>query len=142
MTPCRACAHGRLVASVWLAGVLASALLAIVLIGCCALPFHDVAHRWVPCHLAQAAVAPPADGPREDDRAPVAPAPRKRETPDPQRIVDKLDPRTAAVSATLSARVPSQPGGDPTARSRRTQGAVRCDVDVGVRLALLDTLRI
>jgi hypothetical protein len=132
----------RLVASAWLAGAAASVLLAAVLIGCCALPFHGALHRLLPCHAAQAALAGHAAG-SHDSQPPAVPASRERdrETLGLDRQAQRLELRCEAPLAPRSL-VPSPPPGATAGRSRLALGAMRCDDDVGLRLALLDTLRI
>jgi hypothetical protein len=133
----------RLVAGAWLLGTAASLLLAVVLIGCCALPFHGVVHEWLPCHVAQAALSTHSGESPGHPREPATPAQPKRERDhsDPQRLTERPDLRSSPAAALL-ARTPATPPGAAAQRSRLPLGATRCDDDVGTRLALLDTLRI
>ena len=96
--------------------------------GCCALPFHRMAHKLMPlCHVAMNAMA--GDEHRE---APVKPAPVKR--------ITGVSP-SATRLASLSARH-IDPIVTPAAyRSFISQGALRCDRDVGLHV-LVETFRI
>lgn len=112
-----------------LAAAAVPTVVAIVLhFGCCALPFHQMAHKLMPlCHLAMNAMA--GDEHRE---APVKPTPVKRLTG-----VSPSSPRAISLTAT---RV--DPIATPAAyRSFIAQGALRCDRDVGLHL-LVETLRV
>ena len=134
--------NARWVATAWLAGTGASLLLAFVLIGCCALPFHGLVHQWVPCHMAQAVLAAHEDGAGGDHDPPASPAPQKRDAPTPElRLAGRGEPRSTVATALLSPPL-ARLAGPISHRSQLALGAMRCDDDVGLRLALLDTLRI
>jgi hypothetical protein len=114
------------------AGLAAAAVPTVVAIvmhfGCCALPFHKMAHKLMPlCHVAMNAMA--GDEHRE---APVKPTPVKRITG-----VSPSSPRVISITAQRH-----DPIATPAAyRSFIAQGALRCDRDVGLHL-LVETLRV
>ena len=104
-------------------------VVAIVLhFGCCALPFHKMAHKLMPlCHVAMNAMA--GD---EHQKTPVKPTPVKR-------ITGVSPSSTRAISLTAN-RV--DPIATPAAyRSFIAHGALRCDRDVGLHV-LVETFRI
>ncbi|PYQ27157.1 MAG: hypothetical protein DMF56_21605 [Acidobacteria bacterium] len=100
--------------------------------GCCALPFHQMAHKLMPlCHAAMNAMA--GDEHREAPANPtMKPAPVKR--------ITGVSPSTTSL-ASITAQ-PTDPIVTPAAyRSFISQGALRCDRDVGLHL-LVETFRI
>jgi hypothetical protein len=132
----------RLLIATWLLGTAIPLVLAVVLVGCCALPFHGIVHRFMPlCHMAEAALTAHQHGSQHGHEQPAAPPSQKQDGQDGPRIAWKGEPRAWGVSplATGSAFQLSQ---DVAHRSQLSPGALRCDDDVGTRLALLDTLRI
>jgi hypothetical protein len=124
----------------WLFASSVPLALAIVLIGCCALPFHGLVHRLVPlCQMAEAVLtAHQHDGAGHEH--PAVP-PQKQDQQDGPRLVWKHETRVTVVYASLSSSLRDMPGAI-VQRSQTAPGALRCDDDVGTRLALLDTLRI
>ena len=114
-------------------------VLALVLVGCCALPFHGLLHRVMPlCAMAEAALTAHHEGTAGHEH-PATP-PKKQDDQGQARPAVKPEPRAsllALTSGSLSSRPPSV-----ALRSQLSPGAFRCDDDVGTRLARLDTLRI
>jgi hypothetical protein len=125
----------------WLLASTAPFLLAVVLIGCCALPLHGLMHRLLPlCQMAEQVLAAHHHGDHEHDQ-PAAPPPQKQDHQDGPRLAWKSEPRVfvAAPLGPWSLRELPQA---VVHHSQTAPGAFRCDDDVGTRLALLDTLRI
>ena len=126
----------------WLAVSGVPLLLALALFGCCALPFHESVHRVVPlCHLAETALAPPGASGRGDAGQPATPAPQKQDGQDGWRIAWKRE-APATMLPPLTARFLGPQAVAAGTRNQLSLGALRCDDDVGTRLALLDTLRL
>ncbi|PYQ46824.1 MAG: hypothetical protein DMF59_20580 [Acidobacteria bacterium] len=97
------------------------------LFGCCVLPFHRVLHRVMPlCSIAKSFLTHDARGEHRD----ATPAPEKQQI---RRLVLPAFMTTNAIASASNS---------VTYRSFITLGATRCDRDVGLRLQLLDTLRI
>lgn len=132
----------RLVALTWLAAAALPLALAVVLVGCCALPLHGLVHRLLPlCDTVEAVLAAHHEGGHEQQEQPAAPPAQKQDAPDGIRLAWKSDARSAL--APSAATTATRPVPDVVAcRSQTAPGAFRCDDDVGTRLALLDTLRI
>jgi hypothetical protein len=131
----------RLLVLTWLLATAAPALLAIVLIGCCALPLHGMVHSILPlCETAESVLAGQGhDGQEHEHRAP---APRqKQDQQEGPRLAWKTVPRVGVVSLPAAVALHELPL-DVARRSQSAPSAFRCDDDVGTRLALLDTLRI
>ncbi len=106
------------------------------LFGCCVLPFHHVLHRVMPlCSIAKSFLTHDARGDHHHD---ATPAPEKQQL--------KQRPVLPAFKETLRERLTANgvlpPSNAVAYRSFITLGAIRCDRDVGLRLLLLDTLRI
>lgn len=124
----------------WLLAGGASVLLAAVfLVGCCVLPFHDLTHRLLP--LCDVAAAVLALGNEAGHEHPAVPAERQ-DGPRKQRDASSVAascPGTTITLAVASVQSLATPTGD---RAQISPGALRCDDDVGQRLALLETLRI
>ena len=131
----------RPVVLTWLLTSAVPLLSAMAVLGCCALPFHRTLHEVVPCEMAQMALTPQHHGGHGGHDQPAAPAPAKRDGQDAFKQVWKSEARQSAPlpPAVGSILRLTQPVAQ---RSQIALGAVRCDDDVGTRLALLDTLRI
>lgn len=131
----------RVLVMTWLIASAAPAALAVVLIGCCALPLHGLVHRLMPlCDIAEAALtAHHQDDGRHGD--PSTPAPKQRDSQDGQRLVWKKETRGAFIAPVPPAQV-AFAAAVIAGRSQVSPSAFRCDDDVGTRLARLDTLRI
>lgn len=125
----------------WLLGSAVPLVLAVVLIGCCALPFHGLVHRLMPlCEMAEAALtAHHHDG--EGHEHPAPPAQQQQDQQNGPRLAWKNEPRVAVVVALSSSSLRDLPL-SVLRRSQTAPSAFRCDDDVGTRLALLDTLRL
>jgi hypothetical protein len=113
-------------------------LSALLLFGCCVLPFHRVIHRVIPlCHLASAMLQ---GGRADSERQPAPPAPTKQQLKPPP-LITTLTSRQVfdhQNGATLGL-VDHSPAAH---RSFIALGALRCDDDVGVQRLLLQTFRI
>ena len=104
------------------------------LFGCCVLPFHRVLHRVMPlCSIAKSFLTHDARGEHRD----ATPAPEKQQI---KRLVLPAFKETLRIGVTTNAIASASNA--VTYRSFITLGATRCDRDVGLRLQLLDTLRI
>jgi hypothetical protein len=116
--------------------------LTVVLLGCCALPFHGLVHRLLPlCHLAEAVLtAGDRTGDGGHDR-PALPASPKQDNQDGPRLAWKRETRPSMIASLVAARLRPLPHGVVVC-SQVSAGAFRCEDDVGTRLARLDTLRI
>ncbi len=125
----------RVVAALWITGATVPLLMATVLVvGCCALPFHHVVHKLMPiCDMALSMM-------RGDSDADAVPAVPAREQEPVKRIATEVPHafRLARVitesSVTASAMTTSH-------RSFITLGAMRCDRDVGLHV-LVETFLI
>lgn len=132
----------RILVLTWLAATAVPLALAVVLIGCCTLPFHGLVHRLLPlCDMAKAALTAHHHGDHEGHKAPAAPPAQKQDGQDGPRLAWKSEARGffCVTVAAVTTRHVSQ---DVAYRSQTAPGAFRCDDDVGTRLALLETLRI
>jgi hypothetical protein len=120
----------KVIAAVWIMGATIPLLLATVfLVGCCVLPFHQVAHKLMPiCDMAANLIRGEH---ASHDPAPVSPAREKQEPV--KRIVTEVPHvfRLAAGNAALRTFTPAAMTGH---RSFITLGAVRCDRDVGLHV--------
>ncbi len=123
----------KLIAAVWIGGATVPLLMAIVfLVGCCALPFHNVVHKLMPiCEMAISVIRGNAPAEEEQDAAPAR---------EKQRVVTSLPNvfRLAAVPAREQKVALATATGY---RSFITLGAVRCDRDVGLHV-LVETFLI
>lgn len=110
---------------------------AVVLVGCCVLPFHGVIHRLLPlCQTAAAIVGGEGDG-GHDHSVPAPP---------PQRTDDERGPAAAArwsagVFPALAVTAQTVVGTRSRLRALSRPEATRCDDDVGARLTLLRVFR-
>jgi hypothetical protein len=133
----------RTVVLTWLMASAMPLVLAMALLGCCALPLHAILHKVTPCGIAEMALTPQplGHGGHGSQDQPAAPQAQKHDGQDGSRLAWKSEARQAVpLPATVGAIVDlPRP---PADRSQIALGAVRCDDDVGTRLALLDTLRI
>jgi hypothetical protein len=121
----------RVIAAAWIAGATIPLLLGAVLItGCCVLPFHGQIHKVVPlCHIVANAMNgdAPQSAPAKEKQEPVK---RMKTTVSPVyrlsvNVVEHAAPPAAVTSY----------------RSFISLGATRCDQDVGLHV-LVDTFRI
>lgn len=123
----------RLIAAVWITGVTVPFVMATVfLVGCCVLPFHGMVHKLMPlCEMAASVM-------RGDHHA----GGHDEAVPPPARDTQKQEPvkqlATAISAFRLADAFPAQRMLTPTAasgyRSFISQGAVRCDRDVGLHV--------
>ena len=115
------------IAAAWIAGTTLPLMAsAVMLFGCCVLPFHRVIHRVMPmCHTAIGVL----HGDAKQD--PQAPARAKQEPV--KRIATTLSRpvHLAQQPATLQRRIVAA---KTAHRSFITLGALRCDQDVGLHL--------
>ncbi len=130
----------RVVAAIWITGATVPLLMATVLVvGCCALPFHHVVHKLMPiCDMALSMMRGDGLGAGKADAVPAVPAREKQEPG--KRIA------TEVPHAFRLARVMTESGVTAAAmatsyRSFITLGAMRCDRDVGLHL-LVETFLI
>ena len=131
----------RKLALAWLAATAAPAALAVVLIGCCALPLHGLVHRLLPlCEMAETALQAGHHGDHGGHHSPATPAP-KQDSQDGARLSARTENRATFVPALVSCGSHPLPP-EVAQRSQTAPGAFRCDDDVGRRLASVDTLRI
>ena len=125
----------------WLLASSAPVVLAIVLVGCCALPFHGLVHRFMPlCAMAEVALTAHHHGEQDGHESPATP-PQKQNDDARTRPAVKPEPRASLLAALPAGSLRSLPP-SVVLRSQLSPGAFRCDDDVGTRLARLDTLRI
>lgn len=131
----------RAIAAAWIAGTTVPLLLATVfLVGCCVLPFHQIAHQLMPiCEMAANVIrGDHAKHDHEHEATPPAPAREKQEPV--KRIATEVPNmfRLAAVGAQTRALTPTATTGY---RSFIALGATRCDRDVGLHV-LVETFLI
>jgi hypothetical protein len=134
----------RTVVLTWLMASAMPLVLAMALLGCCALPFHATMHKVVPCGMAEMALTPQPSGEHGGHgrhEQPAAPPAQKHDGQDGTRLAWKSEARQAAPLPVTVGAIVDVPR-PPADRSQIALGAARCDDDVGTRLALLDTLRI
>ncbi|HVE70522.1 MAG TPA: hypothetical protein VNI54_04070 [Thermoanaerobaculia bacterium] len=129
----------KAIAAAWIAGTTVPLLLATVfLVGCCVLPFHQIAHKLMPiCEMAANVIRGDHDA-HDHEATPPAPAREKQEPV--KRIATEVPNlfRLAAVAGEPRAIAPTATTGY---RSFITLGAVRCDRDVGLH-ALVESFLI
>lgn len=126
----------------WLLASSVPLVLAIVLVGCCALPFHRLLHRVMPlCAMAVAALTAHHHGEHDGHGEPPAAPAKRQDNPDAARLVWKSEARAPFLAPLASWTVHQAPR-EAARRSQVASSALRCDDDVGTRLALLDTLLI
>ena len=131
----------RLIAAAWITGATVPFLLATVfLVGCCVLPFHAVMHKLMPlCEMAASVMRGDhaADG-HEHDAVPPAPGRDKQE---PVKRIATEVPVAFRLAAVTAAQRTLAPTATTAYRSFISQGAVRCDSDVGLHV-LVETFLI
>src|SRR5688500_4044302 len=127
----------RLVAAAWIAGATVPLLLATVfLVGCCVLPFHQVAHKLMPiCDLAAGLMRGDAHAGHHEA---TPPAPEKQEPV--KRMVTQVTSVFRLAAATLPHTVVA-PNAATAYRIFISLGAIRCDRDVGLHV-LVETFLI
>jgi hypothetical protein len=124
----------------WLAASAVPFVLAVVLVGCCALPFHGLVHRLLPlCAMAETALTVHQEA--ADGHEHPATPPQKNDDHGRARPAVKPEPRTLLLAALPAGSLRALPP-SVVLRSQLSPGAFRCDDDVGTRLARLDTLRL
>lgn len=126
----------KAIAAAWIAGTTVPLLLATVfLVGCCVLPFHQIAHKLMPiCEMAANVI-------RGDHAEHEATPPPAREKQEPVKRIATEVPnlfRLAALAGEPRAIAPTATTGY---RSFITLGAMRCDRDVGLHV-LVETFLI
>ena len=131
----------RAIAAAWIAGTTVPLLLATVfLVGCCVLPFHQIAHKLMPiCEMAANVIR--GDHSAHDlEHQATPPAPAREKQEPVKRIATEVPNvfRLAATAAETRALAPTSTTGY---RSFITLGAVRCDRDVGLHV-LVETFLI
>jgi hypothetical protein len=132
--------RARLLAICWLlGGTVVPVAAALLIFGCCELPFHGLVHRVMPlCEMATAAL----QHHDHDTDAPAVPAPARPEAKPTAQQAWRMPERLAIdPPLMLAAVLPPSAAGAPQHRVLPV-GAFRCDDDVGTRLAFVETLRI
>jgi len=133
----------RLLTIAWLFGGMAVPVAAaLVLFGCCELPFHGLVHKVMPlCQLATAVLVH-HDGHDHHGDAPAVPAPARPDgKPSAERAWRTPDRLSFGPPLLAEATLPTSTASQPLRRSLPV-GAFRCDDDVGTRLAFVETLRL
>ena len=127
----------RAIAAAWIAGATVPLVLATVFVfGCCVLPFHHVMHKLMPvCQLA-ADLMRGHYGDHDHDAVP----PPAREKQEPVKRIATEVPNVFRL-AIASSGEPAAPSAASSYRSFISQGAVRCDQDVGLHV-LVETFLI
>lgn len=129
----------KVIAAAWITGATVPLLFATVfLVGCCVLPFHNIAHKLMPiCDMA-ASLLRGEHAAHEHEATPPAPAREKQEPV--KRIATEVPNvfRLAAIGGTPRVIAPTA---TTAYRSFITLGAVRCDRDVGLHV-LVETFLI
>jgi len=117
-----------------LAGATVPATIAVVFyFGCCVLPFHRTLHRLMPlCSMATHQTS-------ADDHRTSTPASERQQLK--PRFVSASASREHLQVSIVTSGLP-RTGSALAYRSFISLGATRCDRDVGLRLQLLDTLRV
>ncbi|HEV7767695.1 MAG TPA: hypothetical protein VGQ76_22020 [Thermoanaerobaculia bacterium] len=119
----------RIIAAVWIAGATVPLLMATVFfVGCCVLPFHGVMHKLMPlCEMAANAFR----GDRPADANDATPA---RETQQPAKRMASITPMVYRLFAETRTVQTMTPIAATAYRSFISQGAIRCDRDVGLHV--------
>ncbi|MFL6245716.1 MAG: hypothetical protein ACJ74H_06805 [Thermoanaerobaculia bacterium] len=127
----------RVISAVWILGATVPLFMAtLLLVGCCALPFHAVMHRLMPiCEMAASVLR----GDRADGGHNHETLPPSQEKP-VKRIATAM-PTAFRLAATTLAERAIAPAAATRYRSFITLGAVRCDRDVGLHV-LVETFLI
>lgn len=120
----------KTVAALWIAGATVPLLLATVfVVGCCVLPFHQLAHKLMPvCHLAASLMRGDVAEHEHDATTPA------REKQEPVRRIVTEVPRVFRLAMTTDATRVAAPSAATAYRSFVALGAVRCDQDVGLHV--------
>jgi hypothetical protein len=129
----------KVIAAAWVTGATVPLLFATVfLVGCCVLPFHNIAHKLMPiCDMA-------ANIMRGDHTAhehEATPPPPAREKQEPVKRIATEVPNVFRLAAIGGAPRAITPTATTAYRSFITLGAVRCDRDVGLHV-LVETFLI
>ncbi|MDP9190789.1 MAG: hypothetical protein M3P06_03700 [Acidobacteriota bacterium] len=126
----------RFIAAAWIAGATVPLLMATVfVVGCCVLPFHQIVHRIMPaCAMAMSIL----NGNDADHQSTPVPA---REKQEPAKRIATVVPQAFRLAMSDIARQNLAPSPTSGYRSYISQGAVRCDQDIGLHV-LVDTFRI
>ena len=120
------------IAAVWIFGATVPAVVAAVLVfGCCVLPFHGAIHKAMPLcaravDLLRGEHADHHDGPQQS-----VPASSKQE---PVKRIATNVPRSFQLAASADVRRVISPIDTTSYRSYISLGAIRCDQDVGLHL--------
>ncbi len=128
----------RLIAAAWIFGATIPLLLATVfVVGCCVLPFHQVAHKLMPiCDMAANLMrGGDVHAAHEHDTTPA------REKQKPVKRIATEVPTVFRLAAMTGAERTAAPSATTAYRSFITLGAVRCDRDVGLHV-LVETFLI
>lgn len=122
----------RAIAAVWITGATVPLLLATVfLVGCCVLPFHQVAHKLMPvCDLA-ADLMRGVYSSAHDAHDATPPAREKQEAG--KRLATEV-PNVFRLAVASADERRLAPQAARAYRSFITLGAVRCDTDVGLNV--------
>lgn len=117
------------IAAAWILGTTVPLVLCTVfIVGCCVLPFHQVAHKLMPiCHVA----ADLLRGDSGDHHESQAAAPARDKDAPVKRLVTEI-PSAFRLAASQTAHAVIAPTASIAYRSFITLGAVRCDRDVGL----------
>lgn len=120
------------IAAAWLIGATVPSVVAAVLVfGCCVLPFHGVIHKAMPmCERAVDLLRGEQAG-HHDGAQQSVPA-RAKEEP-VKRLATNL-PRSFPLAANADVRRAVSPADTTSYRSYISLGAIRCDQDVGLHL--------
>ena len=131
----------KAIAAAWIAGTTVPLLMATVfLVGCCVLPFHQVAHRLMPiCEMAANVIrGDHTEHDHEHQATPPAPA---REKQEPVKRIATEVPNLFRLGAVAVETRGLAPTATTSYRSFISLGAVRCDRDVGLHV-LVETFLI
>jgi hypothetical protein len=132
----------RLIAAAWITGATVPLLLATVfLVGCCVLPFHQIAHKLMPiCEMAAGVMRGDHGGHGDHEHDAVPPSPAREKQEPVKRIATEVPTIFRLALAAEEARL-AAPSPATGYRSFITLGAVRCDRDVGLHV-LVETFLI
>lgn len=123
----------RLIATALMTGAMLPLLAsAVLLVGCCRLPLHGIAHELMPgCGMRQELDL--SEGDEQERQRPTSVPARSAGTLVPQLHATLTSLHPAAISAAARIHVPS-PRSETEYRSYVSLGALRCDQDVGLHL--------
>jgi len=124
----------RLIAAAWIAGAAVPLLgAALLVVGCCVLPFHGLIHKMMPaCEIAAHLMR----GGHDHDEHPQPSSPAQERQEPANRIAASLTTATQLHSGRSENALELPPTAASAYRSFITLGALRCDQDVG--LVVLD----